>query len=192
MNFLASLQSFIAHHPFAELAVLVGVVVIVTACMRLIKQPLIVGYIIAGILLSPSVFDLLQHTESVEMFAHVGVALLLFMVGLGLNPRVIKDLGTSSLIVGIGQVALTTALGAILSFALGFDWLTSIYIALALAFSSTIIVIKFLSDKGVLDELYGKMSVGILIVQDIVAMVVLMILASLPADGAIVNGWLFS
>ncbi len=70
---------------------------------------------------------------------------------------------------------------------LGFDWVTSIYVAIALAFSSTIIIVKLLSDKGVLDELYGKISIGMLIVQDIIAMVILMILASLPVDGAAIN-----
>lgn len=80
MLLLSSLQSFIASHPFAELAILVMIVVIVTALMRLLRQPLIIGYIIAGIVMSPSLLNILQHTENVQMFAHIGVALLLFMV----------------------------------------------------------------------------------------------------------------
>jgi len=189
---LSTLQVFFAEHAFAELAAVVTVVVAVTALMRLLKQPLIIGYIIAGILMSPNILNLIQHTESVQMFAHIGVAFLLFMVGLWLNPAVIKDLGKASLVVGVGQVVFTTAIGMGIALLLGFDLVTSIYVAIALAFSSTIIIVKLLSDKWVLDELYGKISIGMLIVQDIIAMVILMVLASLPVDGAAVNRWIFS
>jgi len=79
---LSILQAFFATHAFAELAAVVTVVVAVTALMRVLKQPLIIGYIIAGILMSPNILNLIQHTDSVQMFAHIGVAFLLFMVGL--------------------------------------------------------------------------------------------------------------
>lgn len=189
---LSILQLFFAEHPFAELAAVLTVVVAVTALMRVLRQPLIIGYIIAGILMSPNIFNLIQHTDSVQMFAHIGVAFLLFMVGLWLNPAVVKDLGKASLVVWIWQVVFTTAIGMGIALLLGFDRVTSIYVAIALAFSSTIIIVKLLSDKGVLDELYGKISIGMLIVQDIIAMVILMVLASLPVDGAAVNRWMFS
>ena len=155
--------------------------------MKLFKQPLIIGYILAWILISPNLLWLLQHTESVELFSHLWVTILLFMVGLGLNPRVIKELGKPSLLVGIGQVILTVAIGVWISLLLWFDLMTSMYIALALAFSSTIIIVKFLSDKGTLDELYGKISIGMLIVQDMIAMVILMVLSSLPTGEASVD-----
>lgn len=77
---LSTLQGFFMAHPFAELAAVVVVVVAITALMRYLKQPLIIGYILAGLLLSPNILNLIQHTESVEMFAHIGVAFLLFMV----------------------------------------------------------------------------------------------------------------
>lgn len=189
---LSTLQMFFAEHAFAELAAVVTVVVAVTALMRVLKQPLIIGYIIAGILMSPNILNLIQHTDSVQMFAHIGVAFLLFMVGLWLNPAVVKDLGKASLVVWVWQVVFTTAIGMGIALLLGFDRVTSIYVAIALAFSSTIIIVKLLSDKGVLDELYGKISIGMLIVQDIIAMVILMVLASLPVDGAAVNRWMFS
>jgi len=77
---LSTMQSFFAAHAFAELAAVVTFVVAVTALMRLLKQPLIIGYIVSGILMSPSILNLIQHTDSVQMFAHIGVAFLLFMV----------------------------------------------------------------------------------------------------------------
>lgn len=183
---------FFSLHPFSELAAVVVVVVAITAFMRYIKQPLIIGYILAGLLLSPNILNLIQHTESVQMFAHIGVALLLFMVWLWLNPAVVKDMGKASLVVWVWQVTFTTVIGIGIALLLGFDIVTSIYIAIALAFSSTIIIVKLLSDKGVLDELYGKISIGMLIVQDIIAMVILMVLASLPVDGVVANWWAFS
>lgn len=189
---LSILQGFFVWHPFAELAAVLTVVVAITALMRVLKQPLIIGYIIAGILMSPNILNLIQHTESVKMFAHIGVAFLLFMVWLGLNPAVVKDLWKASLVVWVWQVVFTTAIGMGIALLLGFDIVTSIYVAIALAFSSTIIIVKLLSDKWVLDELYGKISIGMLIVQDIIAMVILMVLASLPVDGSIVNRWSFS
>lgn len=189
---LSILQLFFAEHPFAELAAVLTVVVAVTALMRALKQPLIIGYIIAWILMSPNILNLIQHTDSVQMFAHIGVAFLLFMVGLWLNPAVVKDLGKASLVVWLWQVVFTTGIWIGIALLLGFDLVTSIYVAIALAFSSTIIIVKLLSDKWVLDELYGKISIGMLIVQDIIAMVILMVLASLPVDGAVVNRWEFS
>jgi Kef-type K+ transport system membrane component KefB len=189
---LSSLQVFFTTHAFVELAAVVVIVVAVTALMRALKQPLIIGYIIAGIFMSPNILNLIQHTQSVQMFAHIGVAFLLFMVWLWLNPAVVKDLGKASLVVWVWQVVFTTAIGMLIALFLGFDWVTSIYVAIALAFSSTIIIVKLLSDKWVLDELYGKISIGMLIVQDIIAMVILMVLASLPVDGAIVNRGSFS
>ena len=191
-DILWTLQGFFAAHAFSELAAVLAVVLAITALMRALKQPLIIWYIIAGILMSPSILNLIQHTDSVQMFAHIGVAFLLFMVGLWLNPAVVKDLGKASLVVWVWQVVFTTAIGMGISLLLGFDWVVSIYIAISLAFSSTIIIVKLLSDKWVMDELYWKISIGMLIVQDIIAMVILMVLASLPVDGALVNRWSFS
>jgi len=120
------LQGFFATHPFAELAAVVVVVVVVTAFMRYIKQPLIIWYILAGLLLSPNILNLIQHTESVQMFAHIGVALLLFMVWLWLNPAIVKDMWKASLVVWVWQVTFTTVIGAGIALLLGFDRVTSI------------------------------------------------------------------
>ena len=95
------------------------------------------------------------------------------------KPKIIKEIGIHSLVIGIGQIALTFGLGWLLSYyALGFGFIVSLYIALALTFSSTIIVTKLLSDERQMDSLYGKISIGILIIQDFVAIVVLMFVSS--------------
>lgn len=159
---------------FVELGIITIVAVLIVGLMRLLRQPLIIGYILTGVILGPYFLDIARSTETIAIFSKLGVAFLLFVVGLELNPRVIKSVGKVSLLTGIGQIIFTSAIGYLIGRALGFVPLTSLYIAVALTFSSTIIIMKLLSDKGDLEKLYGKIAVGFLIVQDLVAMFILM------------------
>lgn len=179
-SFLTQIELFLADHPFAELAMVVVVVAFMSYAIKALKQPLIIGYILSGIILWPRLLGWIHDAEQLELFAHIGVALLLFMVGIWLNPKLIKELGKASLVVGCGQAIFTTVIGVGLVALFGYTWTESIFIALALAFSSTIIIIKLLSDKWALETTYGKISVGMLIVQDLIAMIVLMLLSSIP------------
>jgi len=140
------------------------------------KQPLLIGYIIAGVLLS--VFGLQKYMDSPEMehMAKLGLTLLLFIVGLKLDISVIKNMGNSFKI-GIAQIFITVVLGFVLSVSLNFNLITSLYISMALTFSSTIVIVKMLSDKGELDSLYGRINLGVLILQDIVAIIFMMIIS---------------
>lgn len=170
---------------FIEVSIIVFIAIIISAVMRLLKQPLIIGYIITGLIVSPYGLNLLKSAEEIETFAHIGIVLLLFLVGLNLNPKVIKEVGGVSLITGLGQVVFTSIIGFIIAKAFGFSTIPAIYIAIALTFSSTIIILKLLSDKQDLDKLYGKISVGFLIVQDFVAMFILILLPPLARGGEI-------
>ncbi|MDD5086803.1 MAG: cation:proton antiporter [Candidatus Nanoarchaeia archaeon] len=105
------------------------------------------------------------------------------MVGLHLSPNVIKEVGKISLVTGIGQILFTSLIGYFIGILMGFSPVTAIYIAIALTFSSTIIIMKLLSDKDALEKLYGKISIGFLLVQDLVAILILIIISSL-ASGA--------
>lgn len=167
---------------FTELSVIIFVAIIVVSIIKLLKQPMIIGYILTGIIVSPYFLDVVHSGDAIATFAQIGVALLLFMVGLSMNPSIIKDVGKVSLITGIGQVIFTSLIGFAISIAFGFTVLTSIYISIALTFSSTIIIMKLLSDKGDVDTLYGRISVGFLIVQDLIAVVMLMAVSSLSND----------
>lgn len=164
---------------FIELSKILAITLVVTFLVRLIKQPAIIGYIISGILAGPVVFNILNSTQTFATFSQIGVALLLFFVGLNLNPKVIKDTGKISLITGLGQVIFTTSIGFLIVYLFGFSQTTSLYIAIALAFSSTIVIMKLLSDKKDLDTLYGRISVGFLIVQDFIAIFILLLISSL-------------
>ncbi len=165
---------------FLQLAIILLVAFVVSYILRAFRQPIIIGYIIAGAIISPFVIKFGASDEIINIFSQFGIAFLLFMVGLHLNPKIIKEIGTSSLFVGLGQMILTFVLGFLVSLELfGLDFVASVYIGIALMFSSTIIVMKLLSDNHQLDSLYGKISIGVLIIQDLVAVAVLMFISSM-------------
>ncbi len=167
---------------FIQLSIIVIAAVVISAIMKLLKQPLIIGYIITGIIMGPNILNMADTSDSIPAFAQIGVALLLFMVGLNLNPKIIKDIGRTSLILGTAQILLTSAIGFFIIRAFGFSSITSLYISVALAFSSTIIVMKLLADKKDTETLYGGISVGLLIVQDLVAIILLLIVSSMTSE----------
>ena len=163
---------------FIELSIIIGITVLIAGIMKLLKQPLIIGYILTGIIVSPYFLNIVRSTETITVFSQIGVALLLFIVGLSLSPRVIKEVGKVSLVTGIGQIIFTSLIGFFISRLLGFSVIVSAYIAIALTFSSTIIIMKLLSDKKDLEKLYGKISIGFLLIQDIFVIILLMIISS--------------
>ncbi len=161
---------------FFEIALIIGIATLVGLIMQKLKQPLLIGYIFTGIVIAA--LNILTDVNIIKLFAEIGIALLLFVVGLHLNPKIIKEVGKVSLITGLGQVIFTSVIGFLISKLLGFSTIVSIYIAIALTFSSTIIIMKLLSDRGDTNRLYGKISIGFLIVQDILAILILMIVSS--------------
>ena len=165
---------------FLQISIALLIVLVVSFIMRILKQPLIIGYILSGIIIGPFFLNLLPHTETLEVFSKFGIAFLLFIVGIHLNPKTIKEVGKISLITGIGQVLFTSIIGFLIGIALRFSFVTSLYVSIALTFSSTIIIMKLLSDKDSLDKLFGKISIGFLLVQDLIAIIILLIKCSTP------------
>jgi len=166
---------------FMQLGLILLIVLGVSIVMRIFRQPLIIGYILSGIIVGPLILDLIHDGQTFQVFSEIGISFLLFIVGLHLSPRVIKDVGKVSLITGIGQIVFTSLIGFGIGMLAGFSVVTSLYIAIALTFSSTIIIMKLLSDKDALGKLYGKVSIGFLLVQDLVAIFVLIIVSSLTS-----------
>lgn len=159
--------------PFAEIGVLIGIAALVSLVMRFLRQPLIVGHIITGILVGRYALGLFQNIQTLELFSHLGIAFLLFSVGLNLNPRMLKQYGMASVMNTFGQVVLTGGAGVAVCMLLGYGWITSLYVGIAISFSSTVIVLKLLADKGDLDKLYVKISIGSLLLQDLIAIILL-------------------
>jgi Kef-type K+ transport system membrane component KefB/Trk K+ transport system NAD-binding subunit len=152
---------------FTEIAVTLLAAALVGAIGTWLRQPLIVSFIAVGILVGPAGIGLVTQHEEIELLASIGISLLLFVVGLKLDVQTIGTLGPVSLATGIGQIVFTSVFGFLIALALGMDALTATYIAVALTFSSTIIIVKLLSDKREIDALHGRIAVGFLIVQDI-------------------------
>jgi Kef-type K+ transport system membrane component KefB len=168
---------------FVQLSLLIIAVTIVSTVMKRLKQPLILGYILTGLLVGV-LFPLLPgqafkvDTDSFEIFSTLGITLLLFIIGLDLKLSVFKQLGS---------VVFTTALAILLSLggvglmvlqAFGFGFTEALIAGLALFFSSTIIIVKVLSDKKEHSRLHGQIAIGVILVDDVIATLALLFVAA--------------
>lgn len=169
---------------FYEIAALLVLAAGVGFLGLLLRQPLIVSFIAVGILAGPSVLNIVHSDEQIDLLAELGIAVLLFLVGLKLDFNLVRTLGPVALVTGLGQVIFTTVFGFLIALALGLDALTAIYVAIALTFSSTIIIVKLLSDKREIDALHGRIALGFLIVQDIVVVVAMIALSAIGVGAA--------
>lgn len=171
--------------PILDLALVMSIAAGLGILARYLRQPLILAYIAAGIAISTWGVFHINDTETFQIFSDLGIMFLLFLVGLEINYTSLRLVGKPSLIIGGAHTLITFVVGFVLSLAFEFDYLTSAYIAIAFTFSSTIIVIKLLSDKRDLNSLYGKITVGFLLVQDIIAIFLLVLLSAMQPDDAL-------
>ncbi len=163
---------------FAELTLVLLVAGGCALLVNMFKQPTVLAYIFAGLLLGPLGIWKIHQGEILHSLSEIGITLLLFMVGLELDISELKKIGRKALIAGAAQVTITGALGLVLALGFGLSPIAAIYVAVGLSFSSTIIVVKLLSEKRELQSLYGRLALGIFLVQDLVALVMLMTLSS--------------
>jgi Kef-type K+ transport system membrane component KefB len=175
----AMFAEVIAGSVFNEIAALLVLAAGVGMIGLLLRQPLIVSFIAVGIIAGPSVLDIARSSEPIDLLAELGIAVLLFLVGIKLDLKLVRTLGPVALATGLGQVAFTAGFGFLICLALGFDWVASLYIAVALTFSSTIIIVKLLSDKREIDSLHGRIALGFLIVQDLVVVLAMIALSAI-------------
>ncbi len=170
---------------FSEITVALVLAVVFGFAAHLLRQPAIIGFILAGVAVGYLAAPGLGGVEVMEGLAPIGVALLLFLVGLEMNFKDLRSIGWPALITSLGQVIITFGIGYLITTSLGFSAVASIYISIALTLSSTIIIVKLLSEKRELTTLYGRIVVGILLVQDLVAILVLIVLAGLQDGNAV-------
>jgi Kef-type K+ transport system membrane component KefB len=178
---------------FLELTGILIVAGLIAYALHFLKQPSIIAYIITGLLIGPFSLYHLQHAEVLRSLSEVGITLLLFMIGLDLDISQLKRIGKTAIIAGLGQIIFTCAIGFGIVSLLGYSWIPALYISLALTFSSTIIVVKLLSEKKDMQSLYGKLAVGIFLVQDLAAILVLILIAGSTnhASGLFSTGTVF-
>lgn len=175
---------------FVQVGAILGLAAIGGAVAQFLRQPLIVAFIVVGIVLGPSAFGMVERSSEIELFARLGIALLLFIVGLKLDLHIIRTVGPVALASGLGQVIFTSVVGYLIALLLGMSHVTAIYVAVALTFSSTIIIVKLLSDKREVDSLHGRIAVGFLIVQDLVVVLVMIGLTAFGKSGGDIHlGW---
>ena len=169
---------------FYEIAALLVLAAGVGFVGLILRQPLIVSFIAVGILAGPSVLNIARSDAQIDLLAELGIAVLLFLVGLKLDFNLVRTLGPVALVTGLGQVVFTTVFGFLIALALGLDARTALYVAIALTFSSTIIIVKLLSDKREIDALHGRIALGFLIVQDVVVVVAMIALSAIGVGAA--------
>ncbi len=163
---------------FIEISLLLLTVSAISFVLLGLKQSLILGYILTGVLLGPSGFNLIQSKDVIELLSKFGIVILLFIIGLHLSPKAIKGIGIRVLILGFLQVVFTTWLGWGLGLLLGLSSQQAVFAGLALAFSSTIVILKILADQGDVQTLFGRVTVGFLIIQDVIVSIMLIFMGA--------------
>lgn len=161
-------------HVFTELSLILALAAAISLVMRWLKQPLLVGYILTGILAGPSFLHLIHNGAAFESFSEIGIALLLFIIGLELRLSVIKTLGKTVLFTAAVTVGGIGLVGYALCLALGFPPMAALLMAMALTFSSTIIIVKVFNDRKESNRLYAQIAIGVLLIEDIAATLALL------------------
>lgn len=168
---------------FTQLSLVIVVAGVVSIVMRLLKQPLIIGYILTGILVGPTLLDLIHEHDAFETFSEIGIALLLFIIGLELSLTTIRRLGKPVFVTAAALFGVMVTMGYLIGVALGFTTNEAIIVGLAIFFSSTIIIAKVLSDKKQLTRMNGQLAIGIILVDDIVATFALLYVSTHTGGG---------
>ncbi|WP_094561674.1 cation:proton antiporter [Synechococcus sp. 8F6] len=168
---------------FHELAAILGIAGVIGVLALKLRQPLIISYILTGIVVGPAVLGWASGGSEIKLLSNIGISVLLFVVGLKLDVGLIRSVGPVALATGLGQIVFTALFGFLLCLGLGFAPVKAIYIAVCLTFSSTIIIVKLLSDKREIDSLHGRIAVGFLVVQDIAVILAMILLTSFANAG---------
>lgn len=163
---------------FIELSAIIVLSTGLALVAKVLKQPIILAFIGTGILLGPIGFNVLQSHELIDVMAEFGIALLLYIVGIELDIKKFKALSWPTLLAGIGQIIGTGIVGWLVGRGLGFSQIESTFIGITLTLSSTIIIVKLLSEKRQLESLYGRITVSMLLLQDFAAILALLLLES--------------
>ncbi|MCR4322532.1 MAG: cation:proton antiporter [Candidatus Azambacteria bacterium] len=168
---------------FVQISSLLAITVGAAFIVRILRQPLIVAYIFAGIIAGPFILNLFDGGhETYEAFAQFGVILLLFIIGLNLNFNHLRSIGRVSFITGLGQVIFTAGIGTVILLAMHMQLTSALYVAVAITFSSTIIIMKLLSDKKDTDTTYGRYTIGLMLVQDVIAVILVIALGMMQSE----------
>jgi monovalent cation:H+ antiporter-2, CPA2 family len=168
---------------FAVIMVIAAIMLIITYKL---KQPMVIGYILAGMVIGPYTppFTLIQSVETVNVFAELGIIMLLFVIGTEFPIAKLKSVSKTSIIVGIPESLGTLFIVFFIAQTLGFSFFDSVFIALAMSITSTVVTIKILEELNVVRDRSSVLILGILIIEDIIAVSALAILQSTANTGS--------
>jgi len=172
---------------FPGLSLIIVIGAAIAFIMRLINQPLIIGYILTGIIVGPAALHLAKSPSTLTLFSDLGIALLLFIIGLGLNPRIVREVSGTASAAGLIQVAAVTIIGWLTGSWLGLSSHEAAFLGACMAISSTVIILKILGDKHEQGRLYGKIAISVSLVQDLIA-IVLVVVTSAGSDQSLAVG----
>jgi len=160
----------------------IGIIIIIATAFaflaKLMKQPIIPAYILTGLILGPWT-GVITDVDTIHILSEIGISFLLFIVGLEINLKKLKNIGLAGTLGGSIQVVSLFSIGFIAAAVLGYLPIEAIYIGIMLCFSSTMVVLKLLSDKSELDTLHGRIITGILLLQDVFAIFAISVLGKL-------------
>jgi Kef-type K+ transport system membrane component KefB len=175
------------HHVVADLAICIVAAWLLGVVAERFRQPLLLAYLVAGFLVGPVGFKLVKALDSIETISEIGLILLLFLIGLEIDLKKILGTGRLIIVTATSQIFGSWALGVLFFWGLGFPFgsgrLDALYLGLAAALSSTVIIVKLLYEKHELDTLQGRLTLGVLVLQDLVAILFLAIQPDLTNPG---------
>ncbi len=167
--------------PFDLVVILVSAALLGLIADRL-RQPTLVAYLVAGILVGPGILSIADPTDLVDLMAELGLAFLLFLIGLKLDFSEIEHIYKPVVKISVVQMALTALISFLTALILGFNPFIAGVLGLAFMYSSTAVVIKLLKDSGGISKQYGKINTGILLVQDITVVILMVLITSADTD----------
>jgi len=174
-------------HIDPAITILVSVVLGILAiglASKLMKQPSVVGYLLAGVLLGPSGFEVVSDRGLLERMGEFGVLLLLFFVGMEVTPKKLVASWRIAVIGTLGQIVLSIAVVALISPLFGWTLPQCLLFGFVISLSSTAVVIKMLEDRGLMRRRFGQNVLGILLAQDLAIIPMMMILSTLSGEDA--------
>jgi CPA2 family monovalent cation:H+ antiporter-2 len=166
-----------------EMALVMALAAVIAIAFYKLKMPMVIGYLAAGMILGPYTPGISVDPELISLLANIGIVLLMFCIGLEFNLKRLKEVGLFAILAGSIEVMIMIVIGYVVGIALGFGGIASIILGGVLAISSTAVIVKVLTDRGQMHKKYAEAIIGILIIEDIAAVIIMTITAPLSAGG---------
>lgn len=168
---------------FLDIVIIIGAAFLGGLSARIVRLPILLGYLVAGIIIGPHGLQIIGGLQEVQTVAEFGVILLLFAIGIEVSFRELRDLGKSIIIIAIGQILVTIGVAFVIGILIGWIPEQALVFGLVISLSSTMVVLKTLSDRGELRSLHGRILTGILLIQDLAFIPMIAILPALSGEG---------